>query len=116
MRLAVLTGFEPATSALTGRRALHCSTEPGDSEAGLLPSVPTTDLAFDATVAVINHANAMGGSVVSAGSQINFTVFRNKLQTMHGGYSSHDISFLYGHSLAEGSDIPRSEKSAKRTF
>jgi len=109
-------GFEPTTSTVTGWRALRCSTGPRYLEAGLLPSVPTTDFAFYATVAVINHANAMGGSVVSAGSQINLTVFRNKLQTMHGGYSSHFISFRYVHSLTRGSDIPGSGKGAKRTF
>jgi hypothetical protein len=61
--LAVLTGFEPAISSVTGKRDNHYSTEPGDSEAGLLPSIPRTDFAMNAAVAVINDSNSMGGRI-----------------------------------------------------
>jgi len=96
MRLAVLTGIEPATSALTGRRALHCSTEPGDSEAGSLPSIPRTDFAMNATVAVINDSDFMGASVSTLlliGEGIQTSIFSNEGLAQTGDYSSHFISF-----------------------
>jgi hypothetical protein len=57
--VAVYTGFEPVLP-LRQRDVLgHYTNRPGYSEAGLLPSIPTTDLAVNATVAVIDHADGV---------------------------------------------------------